>query len=168
MSLKLRRPPESAYRRTTVPRSHLKSTRREPLDRRAAPVLRERPARSRANEQIDCLWLSRIGGRTVGMVRLVGAQDQAVRLSLFHIDPEWQHTAIVSNLMQYVYDFCCERGCSTLLLAPHVVPQWVPQFINGRGFQLLGRKAVAGQEIWEFRVDPGYHRAQPLHAASAN
>jgi hypothetical protein len=145
-------------RRLAVPEGCRGTLERERLDPRTVPAPRGRAAGGRAGKPIDCLWLSKIAGRTVGMVRLVGTEQRAVRLSLFHIDPEWQHTAIVANLLQYVHDFCCERGCGTLQLAPRVAPQWVPGFIAGRGFRPLRRRLISGQDMLEFRVDFGYRR----------
>ena len=76
-----------------------------------AASIDKKDAPRRTPKEINCLWASRIGGRIVGLAHLVGAEGQAVAVTLFRVDPEYRHTAILTNLIDRVRDFCGERGC---------------------------------------------------------
>jgi len=122
------------------------------------------PANPRTGSRINCLWLSKIGGRTVGMTHLVGADDQTISITLLRVDPEYHHTAVLTNLVQYIHDFCCAHGCSMLDVESHVAPRWVLRHMEGRGFRLVRRKQVCGEDVLEFRVDT---RWEPARDAAA-
>jgi hypothetical protein len=124
-----------------------------------ASVATAGPANPPAGTRLNCLWLIRIGGRIVGMTHLVGDDHQTASIALFRADPEYHHTAVLTNLVQYVHDFFCERGCSMLLVGSHVAPQWVLRRMEGRGFRLVRRKRVRSEDVLEFRVDTQWRPA---------
>jgi hypothetical protein len=102
------------------------------------------------------LWASRIGDRVVGLLHLVGIDNQTVSIALFRVDPEYWHTTVLTNLIQYAHTFCRDRGCKTLLLESHIAPLVVLRQLESRGFRLVCRKLVFGQDVLEFRVEPDW------------
>jgi hypothetical protein len=109
-------------------------------------------AKDRGEKPANYLWASKIGDRVVGLLHLVGVDRQAVSITLFRVDPEYRHTTVPTNLIQYVHAFCCDRGCTTLLMESHVAPAAVLRQIAIHGFRLVRRKLMFGQDVLEFRV----------------
>jgi hypothetical protein len=121
--------------------------------------LRENPPTTpAADEAAKCnfLWASRIGDRVVGLLHLVGIDNQTVSIALFRVDPEYRHTTVLTNLIQYAHTFCRDRGCKTVLLESHVAPLVVLRQLEHHGFRLVCRKLVFGQDVLEFRVEPDW------------
>lgn len=121
------------------------------------PVNRKDAPRRRNDGEINCLWASRIGGRIVGLVHLVGAERQTATVAMFRVDPEYRHTTILTNLIDRVRDYCLDRGCTSVRMESHVAPQWVLRQFGAHGLQLVARTLAAGQDLLEFRPEP----AQP-------
>jgi hypothetical protein len=123
------------------------------LDDLVISVNRNEAPRRHNDREINCLWASRIGGRIVGLVHLVGIEQQAVSITLFRVDPEFRHTAILTNLIDRVRDFCCQRGCPAVQLESHVAPQWVLRQFGARGLHLVRHTLACGQDLYDFRLD---------------
>jgi hypothetical protein len=121
----------------------------------------EETCKRRSSREINCLWMSRIGKGIVGLVHLVGAGEQAVSIALFRVDPRYRHTSILTNLIDRVRDYCCRCGSFTVRVESRVAPQWVLRQMDGRGMRLVRRDVVCGENLLEFRVEPGWHAALP-------
>lgn len=73
---------------------------------------------------------------------------------MFRVAPEYRHTAILTNLIDRVRDFCGEQGCPTVQLESHVAPHWVLQQFDARGLRRVRRTVSGDLDLIEFRVDP--------------
>jgi hypothetical protein len=85
----------------------------------------------------NSLWLSKIGDRIVGTVRLVQDNPRSVRIVLFRIDPEWSHTHIAVNLIKTIQEYCRDNGGLEVTLSQHVVPPWLHAIMNHHGFKFV-------------------------------
>ncbi len=135
-----------------VPRGTAKAlpAKRRPGRAGAAPSQRPRPSGSAS---IDCLWVTRVSGRTLGMLRLAGAGPHAARITSLRVDPEWHHTSILRNLVQEAHDYCRKLGCVTLQCGTGVAPHWMLHFLESCGFRLTGHQLENGRGVLEFRVE---------------
>lgn len=106
------------------------------------------PQRNRTQASTRCLWISQIGDRIVGVVRLVEAGPGTARIAMFRIDPEWYHTPVVTNLIGAVQEYCQQHGCVKVLVGFGVAPPWMPSVLRRHGFQVLWRS-----HTWEAILD---------------
>ncbi len=111
-----------------------------------APV-RDCPV-DRPGARRDYAWISRIGGRVVGLARLVEAESQVARIVSFRVDPQWSHTTVPTHLMSSIHRHCRQRGYGRVVLERDVLPRWMLRILERHGFRLV-RSEVAGSE-------PGY------------
>lgn len=91
----------------------------------------------RENAPISSLWVSKIGGRIVGMARLIQNGPHSARIVLFRIDPEWSHTHVPLNLIRSIQSFCENHGRLNVIMQPHTVPFWLLTLMNQNGFQCV-------------------------------
>jgi N-acetylglutamate synthase-like GNAT family acetyltransferase len=104
---------------------------------------------------LDSMWVCNIGGHVVGTVGLRRVGPDAVRLSLFHVDPEWQHTSVPAKLVGCVRSHFQHAGLSQIVMDPRVAPQWVGQLLGRRGFHFDGYRDVLGKRDMEFHIEHG-------------
>ncbi len=102
---------------------------------------------------MNCLWVTRVGGHTLGVLRLAGVSPQVARIAALRVDPEWHHTRVLRNLVQEAHDFCRKQGCVLLQCDAGVAPHWMLHFLESCGFRLAGHRLVDGRGILEFRVE---------------
>ncbi len=112
----------------------------------AAPA--SRPESADAQGPTNCLWVNQIGNRIVGLVRLAAAGPDTARIVTFRIDPEWYHTAVVTDLIQAVSDHCRQHGCVRVLVDFHVAPPWMPSVLRRHGFRVAWHRRT-----WEAILD---------------
>jgi hypothetical protein len=118
-------------------------SRRNPLPE-GASCPRTDPSRTSPS----CLWIKRIGDRTVGLLRLVQSEPQAARIVTFRIDPDWYHTTVVSDLIRAVQDHCLRRACFRVLVDFRVAPPWLPSILRRHGFRVAWH-----HHAWEAVLD---------------
>ena len=106
------------------------------------------PERNRARTRTNCLWVSQIGDRIVGIVRLVEAGPGTARIAMFRIDPDWYHTPVVTNLVRAVEEYCRQHGYLRVLVGFGVAPPWMPSILRRHGFHVLWRSRT-----WEATLD---------------
>jgi GNAT superfamily N-acetyltransferase len=101
----------------------------------------------------DCLWMATIGGRPVAEVALHHESPHVARIHRFHVDPEWQHTPVLTDLVLRVLDQCHACGYLKVRWGASAAPRWMVTVLQQRGFQLAHTKTVQGQPTLEFYVD---------------
>jgi len=131
----------SAWRRRT-------EEMRRPVCHPPQPAADATPGKSRAGSlktsrtpgPANCLFNNQIGDRIVGVVRLVKVGPGTARILLFRVDPEWYHTAVVTGLLQSVWDHCRQHGCFRVLIDFSVAPPWMSNILRGHGFRVRWRR----------------------------
>jgi len=111
---------------------------------------------------IDCLWVTELQGRVVGMIGLVHCKRHIVRICRFRIDPAWQHTGVLDGLMHSIHDYCCDHGCLKVLVEIGDVPHWVMTALARRGFHFVRRKTHGDRDMLEFYVDLYYRNPEQV------
>ena len=100
------------------------------IESRVSPV-QHGPARSHAGKaaegfwppyDLDRFWVSMLGDRMVGALGLVRVAQRVAKITLFHVDPDWQHTVVVARLLQPVYEYCWEQGCLKVIVEAGAMP----------------------------------------------
>jgi GNAT superfamily N-acetyltransferase len=99
-----------------------------------APV-RQRPA-DRPRTRRDYAWISRIGGRVVGLARLVEAEPQVARIVSFRVDPLWSHTNVPTHLLRSIHRHCRQHGYGRVELERDALPRWMLHLLVRHGFRL--------------------------------
>ncbi len=105
-----------------------------------APV-RERPV-DRPNTQRDYAWITRIGGRVVGLARLVEAEPQVAKIVSFRVDPQWSHTTVPAHLLRSIHRHCRQHGYGRVVLQGDAIPRWMLRVLEGHGFRLAPMEAA--------------------------
>src|SRR3989304_1898970 len=88
-------------------------------------------------DNINSLWINKIGDRIVGLARLVQDGPMKVRLVYFHIDPEWCHTKIPEKLLRTIQNFCRDHGGLKMILSSNTLPPWLLTLLNHNGFRFV-------------------------------
>jgi GNAT superfamily N-acetyltransferase len=96
--------------------------------------------------------MCRIADRLVGMIGICPDGLDGLRIHLFRIDPEWQHTSVPRKLFQRVRRHAKRRGLGRIVVEPRVVPRWLLQSLGRQGFQFEGWRSVCDRELLEFSV----------------
>jgi len=119
-----------------------------------APV-RDRQV-DRPSTRRNYAWISQIGGRVVGLARLVEAESQVARIVSFRVAPEWSHTTVPTHLIRSIHRHCRERGYGRVVLAPDVLPRWMLRLVERQGFWLVrSERTEAGRAYWlSLQTDP--------------
>jgi hypothetical protein len=121
-------------------------------DRPLLPSLRP-SVHSQADADFDCLWVTTLGDRTVGMLGVVQLARQVATINRFRVDIEWQHTPVVARLLRQVYDYCWEHDCLKAIVEVGAMPGWMFQIMARSGFLFSRRRQSAEKEQWEFYLD---------------
>ena len=100
-----------------------------------------------------CVWQSHVGGESVGILGLIHVGRHVVRLSPFRIDPQWQHTAALTRLLQRAHEYCWNHSCLKVLVEEGSVPQWLHHLLDRHGFHMARRRQAAGRYVLEFYLD---------------
>ncbi len=106
------------------------------------------PEKNREQTRANCLWVSQIGDRIVGIVRLVETGPGTARIAMFRIDPDWYHTQVVTNLVGAIEEYCRQHGYSRVLVGFGVAPPWMPSILRRHGFRVLWRS-----HTWEATLE---------------
>ena len=72
-----------------------------------------------------CIWQCHVGGESVGILGLIHVGRHVVRLCPFRIDPQWQHTAALTRLLQRAHEYCWNHSCLKVLVEEGSAPQWL-------------------------------------------
>ena len=100
-----------------------------------APVRDRQVDRPRTRR--DYAWISQIGGRVVGLARLVEAESQVAWIVSFRVDPQWSHTTVPTHLMRSIHGHCQKRGYGRVVLGRGVLPRWMIRLLERQGFRLV-------------------------------
>jgi hypothetical protein len=111
-----------------------------------------------------CVWQSRVGDQSVGILGLVHVSRHVVRLSPFRIAPQWQHTAALTRLLERAHEYCWNHSCLKVLVEDGSAPHWLYHLMDRHGFHIARRRELAGRTVMEFYLDL-YHAP---HAAVGN
>lgn len=114
------------------------------------------PRVGRRGRQRDCLWVAKLQDKVVGMVHILHEGPHVARLHCFRIQPQWQHTPVLTRLIDCVHGYCWNEGYLKLLVESRVTPRVVQQMLHHRGFQLIRRKRIGDSELLEYLVDLYY------------
>jgi hypothetical protein len=93
-------------------------------------------------DNMNCLWINKVGDRIVGLARLVQDGPHKARLVLFHIDPEWYHTKVPENMIRSIESFCRDHSDVKIILSPHVVPPWLVKLLKQHGFRFTEKNKM--------------------------
>ncbi len=99
----------------------------------------------RPGQRRDYAWISRIGGRVVGLARLVEADLEVARIVSFRVDPLWSHTTVPAHLIRSIRRHCQQCGYGRVVLGRDVLPRWTLRLLERQGFRLV-RSEGAGSE----------------------
>jgi hypothetical protein len=111
----------------------------------------KRGAQSLPASELDRCWVSMSGERLLGAVRVVRTARHVAEVTLFRIDPECQHTAIVPRLIRNVHEYCREQGCLKVIVEAGVMPAWMLAAMGQFGFLFLRQSRFRGRQLCEFR-----------------
>jgi hypothetical protein len=123
--------------------------RREPAARVAAANPRKIGGHG---DPMDCVWISALAGQVVGMVGLCHDGPHAARVRFFRVDPEWQHTCVLTRLVQCVYDYCLSHGFAKVVLPSHAIPPWMLRCLAHSGLRFAGPRDLGAEQMLEFDV----------------
>jgi len=127
-------------------------------------IAARRPTTSRSSNPANCLFVNQIGDRIAGIVRLVKAGAGTARILVFRVDPEWYHTAVVTDLLRSVQDHCRRYGCFRVLVDFSVAPPWMSNILRSHGFRVRWH-----HRTWEAILassTPSTPRSVPLRLAA--
>jgi GNAT superfamily N-acetyltransferase len=96
--------------------------------------------------------MCRIANRVLGMIGICPDGLDGIRIHLFRIDPEWQHTSVPKKLFQRVRRYAQHHGLGRIVVEPRVVPRWLLQSLGRHGFHFEGWRSVCGRELLEFSI----------------
>ena len=97
-------------------------------------------------------WMCRIAGRVVGAIGVCPDGLDGLRIRLFRIDPDWQHTSVPRKLIECVRNHAQRCGRSRIVVEPRVVPRWLLHSLGRHGCQFEGWRSVCGRELLEFSL----------------
>ena len=119
-----------------------------------ARVVVAQPDRAEAaqDDRRDWAWICRIAEHVVGAIGVCPDGLNGLRIHLFRIDPEWQHTSVPGKLIECVRSHAGRSGCGRIVVEPRVVPRWLLQSFSRHGFQFEGWRSVCDRELLEFSV----------------
>jgi len=104
----------------------------------------DRPDRPR-----NYVWISEIGGRVVGLARLVEAGSRVARIISLRVDPQWCHTTVPAHLIRSIQHLCRQRGYGEVVLASGTLPRWMLRLLQRQGFRLLrSERTLSGPAYW--------------------
>jgi N-acetylglutamate synthase-like GNAT family acetyltransferase len=118
---------------------------------------------ARACHPEDCLLAVTIDNRVVGMVRALHEGPHVIRINIFRIHPDWQHTPVLAKLIDRLHRYCWNRGYLKVILESQAAPALVRKMFEHRGFHLVRRRRVLGKELLDYYVDlysPPEHEPQ--------
>jgi hypothetical protein len=101
--------------------------------------------------------MCRIAERVVGAIGICQDGLDGLRIRLFRIDPEWQHTSVPTKLIECVRHHALCSGRSRIVIEPRVVPRWLLQSLGRHGFHFEGWRSVCDRELLEFSVQRAPH-----------
>ena len=104
--------------------------------------------------------MCRIAERVVGAIGVCPDGLDGLRIRLFRIDPEWQHTSVPGKLVECVRNHAQCSGRSRIVVEPRVVPRWLLQSLGRHGFQFEGWRSMCDRELLEFSVERESHRVE--------
>lgn len=114
------------------------------------PAPRERTVTESRDHYV---WVTELQGRVVGMVDLVRDGPHVARIRRLRVDPAWQHTAVLTKLIQRVHDYCWDHGCMKLVLDAGGTPRWVVGLLERLGCQVIQRDGAIAKNMLELYLD---------------
>jgi GNAT superfamily N-acetyltransferase len=101
------------------------------------------------------IWIAEEGGRPVGMIAIVKADEAAAQLRWFLIEPEARGLGLGYMLMNTVMDFCREKGYRHIFLWTVNILGAARKLYGSFGFRLTETKPNDswGKELVEERWD---------------
>jgi GNAT superfamily N-acetyltransferase len=113
----------------------------------------QKRAEAAGQDSRDWVWMCRIAERVAGVIGVCPDGLDGLRIRLFRIDPEWQHTNIPRKLFESVRNYAQCSGRSRIIVEPRVAPRWLLESLPRHGFQFEGWRSVCDRELLEFSID---------------
>ncbi len=101
----------------------------------------------------DCIWVATIDNRAVGTVRISHHASHVARVNIFRIHPAWQHTAVLTKLIEQVHRYCWNYGYLKLVLESLAAPAIVRTMLAHHGFHLVRRRRILERDWLEYYID---------------
>ncbi len=128
---------------------------------KAQAVTEQERAQTTNQDARQWAWICRIAERVVGAVGICPDGLDGLRIRLFRIDPEWQHTSVPRKLIECVRSQAQRTGRNRIVVEPRTVPRWLLQSFGRHGFQFEGWRSVCDRELLEFSIQRGPRPVQP-------
>jgi len=109
----------------------------------------------RPSSHRNYVWISRIGGRVVGLARLVEAESEVARIVSFRVDPQWSHTTVPTHLMRSIRRHCREHGYGRVVLKRDVLPRWMLRVLERQGFRLVRSEGTGSEPAYWLSLQTG-------------
>jgi hypothetical protein len=110
--------------RVLTPAKRRRRTGSGPANRRIGrPRDRAIPPNDKAVGQ--CAWATKINGRIVGMISVSRSAGQVAKIDELRIDPKWQHTKVLTELIRHVEEYCVSEGGLQLRIEAGSMPGWI-------------------------------------------
>jgi hypothetical protein len=70
------------------------------------------------------VWVTELNGHIVGLIGVVHSAGRVV-INRFRIDPKWQHTKVLTELLRYVHEYCVSQGGLRVAIEEGCMPGWI-------------------------------------------
>jgi N-acetylglutamate synthase-like GNAT family acetyltransferase len=111
------------------------------------------PKTRAAATRLDCLWISVSDDQAIGVLGVFQAAQHVAAITCFRVDPQWQHTAVVTRLLRELHRFCEKRDCLKVRVEVRAMPGWMFYTMERCGFIFSHRRQSVKKERWEFYLD---------------
>ena len=99
------------------------------------------------------LWVADLDGRVVGMIGVGSDEDHTAEVRRLRVEPEYQHTAIASRLLETALVHCKDAGFLKVRLDTRFEKGAALQHFDRCGFQHTRTRDAPGKELLEFYLD---------------